>query len=88
MSALEFKLKHALSVREAAALAGRSASWIRTRLNYGGYELLRLPDGRQAVSRAEVQRMLAADDLVRSRRKKRLSRQQPAIRLVWSNPRL
>jgi hypothetical protein len=72
----------ALSIHEAAAVAGRSASWIRTLRTFGPLVPALLPDGRQAVTEESLQALLAA-----RKQKPRVRRRpkRPHLRLVVNN---
>jgi hypothetical protein len=72
----------ALSIPEAAAVAGKSASWIRTLRTFGPLVPAILPDGRQAVTEESLQTLLAA-----RKQKPRIRRQpkRPHLRLVINN---
>jgi hypothetical protein len=72
----------AIHLSKAAAIFGRSLSWVRTQRRFGNLEPAILND-RHAVTRSSVERLLAV------RRSARLSaaksKQRPHLRLVIDN---
>ena len=72
----------ALSIPEAAAVAGRSASWIRTLRTFGPLVPAVLPDGRQAVTEDSLSALLAARQQKQPIRRRR---KRPYLRLVINN---
>lgn len=78
---------HALTIADAAAMAGKSVTWVRRRLNYLGFDSTVLMNGRRGVMPGEVRRMIAEDEEGRRHAERRLRKpKRPALRLVWSNP--
>lgn len=78
---------HVLKIAEAAAMAGKSVTWVRRRLDYLGFQSAVFPNGRRGVMPGEVRRMIADDEEWRRGVKQR--RRKPPhtrLRLVWSNP--
>jgi hypothetical protein len=79
--------RHALTIADAAAMAGKSVTWVRRRLNYLGFDSEMLMNGRRGVMPGEVRRMIAEDEEWRRSVEQRLWKlKRPALRLVWSNP--
>jgi hypothetical protein len=73
----------ALSIPEAAAAAGKSASWIRTLRTFGPLVPALLPDGRHAVTEESLEALLAARTEKQPMRRRRPKR--PHLRLVINN---
>jgi hypothetical protein len=79
--------RQALAIANAAAMAGKSVTWVRRRLNYLGFDSAVLMNGRRGVMLGEVRRMIAEDEEGRRHAERWLRKpKRPALRLVWSNP--
>lgn len=79
--------RSALTVAEAASIAGRSTSWIRDMITARGLDPV-AGSRPLAVTAESLRRLMEHEAERRARPLARRRRKAPNLRLVWSNPNL